>query len=202
MKPACDIAATHVAPAVLGLRVATVAVMLMLAAACADEPQDLKQYVEQVIARQKPRVEPIPKFKPLPVYVYDATELRDPFTGAAPGQEAEDAVALSGSGVQPPVRATTEPLEAFPLDTLRMVGTIGWSRDGVIWALVKDGEGTIHRVKVGNYMGKNYGKIMAISRAKLELVEIVPDGRGAYIERPSEIALSESAGALSGGQRQ
>jgi len=70
-----------------------------------------------------------------------------------------------------------------------MVGTL--EQSATMWALIKDGEGSIHRVKTGNYMGKNYGKILAITEHQVDILEIVPNGMGAFIERPASIALSE-----------
>jgi len=168
--------------------VLAVAACTMLTACVGSDHSDLKIYVDSVIARQKPRIEPLPEFKPYPIYVYEAGELRDPFRESA-FVEQQVEVAIEGSGIRPPERDTKEPLEEYPLDTLRMVGTLEQST--TMWALIKDGEGSIHRVKTGNYMGKNYGKILSINEHKVEILEIVPNGLGAYIERPATIALSE-----------
>lgn len=170
-------------------RVVVLAVTAMLLAACAGaEHADLQSYVDEVFARQRPKIEPLPEFKPYPIYVYEPGDHRDPFQESAFIEQQAEA-AIESSGILPPEH-TKEPLEDFPLDVLRMVGTI--EQGPTIWALVKDGEGSIHRVKIGNYMGKNYGKILSIDENKVEILEIVPDGLGAYIERVASIALSES----------
>ena len=169
--------------------------LVMLLAACGlltacagAEHSDLQAYVNDVINRQKPKIQPLPEFKPYPIFVYEAGDLRDPFQESAfIAQQA--AVAIAGSGVKPPERDTREPLEEYPLDTLRMVGTL--EQTATMWALIKDGEGSIHRVKTGNYMGKNFGKILAITEHQVDILEIVPNGVGAFIERPATIALSE-----------
>ena len=170
-------------------RLATAITMSILLSACTGaDHSDLKAYVDSVNARQRPKIEPLPEFKPYPIYVYEAGELRDPFAESAyAAQQAE--VAIEGSGIRPPERDTKEPLEEYPLDTLRMVGTL--EQSSTVWALIKDGEGSIHRVKTGNYMGKNYGKILSITEHQVEILEIVPNGLGAFIERPAIIALSE-----------
>jgi len=168
--------------------VLAVAVSAMLSACVGSDHSDLKIYVDSVVSRQKPRIDPLPEFKPYPIYVYEAGELRDPFQESA-FVEQQIEVAIEGSGIRPPERDTREPLEEYPLDTLRMVGTLEQST--TMWALIRDGEGSIHRVKTGNYMGKNYGKILSINEHKVEILEIVPNGLGAYIERPATIALSE-----------
>lgn len=160
----------------------------MITSGCASDHADLQQYVADVLSRQKPRVEPLPEFKPYPIFVYEAADLRDPFEESAFVQQQAD-IAIEGSGIKPPERDSREPLEEYPLDTLRMVGTL--EQETTIWALIKDGEGSIHRVKSGNYIGKNYGKIITITDHQVEILEIVPNGLGAYIERPAIIALSE-----------
>lgn len=171
-------------------RLATaIAACAILTACASSDHSDLKAYVDSVVSRQKPKIEPLPEFKPYPIYVYEAGELRDPFEESA-FVEQQVEVAIEGSGIRPPERDTKEPLEEYPLDVLRMVGTLEQST--TMWALIKDGEGSIHRVKTGNYMGKNYGKILSINEHKVEILEIVPNGLGAYIERPATIALSES----------
>lgn len=178
-------------PAIVRLGILSGAVALV---GCAeDEHADLQAYVDEVINRQKPYLEPLPEFTPYPVYVYESSDLRDPFERSAfIEQQAE--VAIEGGGIRPPERDTKEPLEEFPLDSLRMVGTL--EQSATIWALIKDSVGSIHRVKTGNYIGKNYGKIISISEREVELLEIVPNGLGAYIERPATIALSESSAGL------
>ena len=165
-----------------------VAACALLTACVGADHSDLQAYVNNVMAQQKPKIEPIPEFKPYPIYVYEAGDLRDPFEESAfVEQQAE--VAIAGSGIRPPERDTKEPLEDFPLDTLRMVGTL--EQATTMWALIKDAEGSIHRVKTGNYMGKNYGKILSITEHQVDILEIVPNGQGAYMERPATIALSE-----------
>lgn len=168
--------------------IVAVAACSLLTACAGSDHADLKAYVDSVIARQKPKIEALPEFKPYPIYVYEAGELRDPFAESAFVQQQAE-VAITGSGIRPPERDTKEPLEEYPLDTLRMVGTL--EQSATMWALIKDGEGSIHRVKTGNYMGKNYGKVLSINEHKVEILEIVPNGLGAYIERPATIALSE-----------
>lgn len=163
-------------------------ILFMVLPGCGREYADLYSYVESVLSRQKTSIEPLPEFKPYPVFVYEASDLRDPFQESAfVEQQAE--VAATGPGIKPPKRDAREPLEDYPLDALRMVGTL--ERAATLWALIKDAEGSIHRVKTGNYMGRNYGKIIAVEDQRIELLEIVPNGLGAYMERPATIALSE-----------
>lgn len=91
--------------------------------------------------------------------------------------------------MRPDSNRPREALEAFPLDTLRMVGTL--DQGGQSWGLVRANDGTIHRVQPGNYLGQNHGRIANITEYEIELVEIVPDGLGGWIERQASLALSE-----------
>jgi type IV pilus assembly protein PilP len=80
-------------------------------------------------------------------------------------------------------------LEQFPLDSLRMVGSLELNQ--IKSGLVQASDGLVHRVLVGNHIGQNYGRVMAISDSEIELVEIIPDGLGGYIQRPASIGLSD-----------
>ena len=86
-------------------------------------------------------------------------------------------------------------LEQFPLDTLRMVGTMNSQVSGTMvsgtYGLVQTSDGLIHRVTVGNHLGQNYGRIMNITESEIQLVEIIADGIGGYLERPAAVALSD-----------
>jgi type IV pilus assembly protein PilP len=92
-------------------------------------------------------------------------------------------------GTRPDPNRSIEFLEGFPLDSLRMVGTLDIS--ATMYALVQTSDGLIHRVIPGNYMGQNYGRITGISESEVELVEIISDGIGGYIERDAAISLSD-----------
>ena len=161
-----------------------------LVTACGGgETQDLRQYTEQVRARQNTHVEPLPEFKPYETYLYQASELRSPFQPSNGGAPDDILAESSNSGVRPDSNRPREALEAFPLDTLRMVGTL--DQDGESWALVRTNDGTIHRVQPGNHLGQNHGRIVNVTEYEIELVEIVPDGLGGWVERQASLALSE-----------
>jgi len=95
----------------------------------------------------------------------------------------------SAFGIRPNVTRRKEELEAYSLDTLRMVGTV--LIENSKWALIKANDGTIHRVKKGNYMGRNYGEIIQILENRIELMEIVPDKPGSWREQQASLALTE-----------
>lgn len=165
-----------------------VTVSLLLVACNERGTRDLEQFVEEAQSRQSTQIEPLPEFVPYETFLYQARDMRDPFSPPVVSQAPVISRALD-SGIQPDTRRAREPLESFPLDTLRMVGTL--EKNGQSWALVKATDGTIHRVRPGNYMGENYGKIIRISESQIDLVEIVPDGLGGWMEREAALALSD-----------
>jgi type IV pilus assembly protein PilP len=151
--------------------------------------EDLRAYVEQVKSRQQAHVDPLPEFTPYETHLYQAYDDRDPFTAPVLSPPKSEVAQRPGSGISPDFNRSREPLEAEPLDSLRMVGTL--ERKGTAWALVRMSDSTIHRVKPGNYLGQNHGKIISISESEVEVAEIVPDGLGGWMERQAALALSE-----------
>ena len=99
----------------------------------------------------------------------------------------EEEQSASAEGLQPETNRPKQPLEVFPLDTLAMVGIMEQLDNR--WGLIKDPQNVVHRVKVGNYMGQNEGRIIEITETDIRLVEIIPDGIGGYIERDASIAI-------------
>lgn len=166
-----------------GYRLAILAVAALLAAGCARGDADLRAQVEEIKAQRGAPLEPPPVLRTFESFTYQAQGLRDPFTPSRAAEAADD------SGVRPDMNRPREPLEAYPLDALDMVGTIGTGPAMV--ALVKDPTGLIHQVRVGNHMGQNYGRILAISETGIQLVELVPNGAGGWLERPAAIALDD-----------
>ena len=150
---------------------------------------DLRNYIAEVKIRPKSTIEPLPEIKPVEPFVFKPEGLRDPFKSMSETEEAEEAAVAIGNGIRPDTSRRKEELEAFPLDSLRMVGTV--TMKSTLWGLVKASDKTIYRVQVGNYMGKNYGKIIRILNDKIELMEIVPDKPGTWREQQTSLALTE-----------
>jgi type IV pilus assembly protein PilP len=162
----------------------------VLIAGCGDNGfSDLQQYIADVKVRPKGTIEPLPEMKPIESFVFKPEGLRDPFKSVSESEEAEDTGITVGDGIKPDTSRRKEELEAFPLDSLRMVGTVVMKAN--LWGLVKASDKTIYRVQVGNYMGKNYGKIIRILTDKIELMEIVPDKPGTWREQQTSLALTE-----------
>ncbi len=167
------------------LLVAVVAIV----AGCSNggDHQDLRDYIAETKRRPKGQIEPLPSFRPYRSFTYSAMTLRSPFD--PPVEEKERMLATPGSTVKPDFNREKEYLEGFSLSSLYMVGTL--KKDGILWALINDGEGGVHRVTTGNYLGKNHGKIVAANDGELSVVEIVSDGLEGWLERPRTIKLQE-----------
>lgn len=155
--------------------------------ACGSDMDDLDQYINEVKSRPGGRIEPLPEIEPYEVFTYvaDAEGVRSPFIPDTP----QVAQAGPAGGVGPDPDRSPEFLEGFPLDTLSMVGTLYIGE--TMYGLVQTSDGLIHRVVPGNYLGQNDGRISNISESEIELIEIISDGIGGYIERDAAISLSD-----------
>jgi len=163
------------------------AVLALAAAGCSSEIDDLKQFVRDSDKGLPRRVEPLPAVKPFEPFTYEGFDLPDPFKPrklAAPKEG-------GGGGVAPDLNRRKEPLEAFPLEQLKMVGTLSQGPD--TYALVR-ADKTLYRVKKGNYMGQNFGLITDVSDSEIKLKEIVQDSAGDWAERQSVLPLLEEPG--------
>ena len=156
-------------------------------AACGSDNDDLDMYINEVKARPGGRIEPLPEITPYEVFTYiaDAEGVRSPFVPDTP----QAATTGAGGGIRPDADRSREFLEGFPLDTLRMVGTLNIA--DTTYGLVQTSDGLIHRVVPGNYMGQNDGRINSITDSEIALVEIISDGIGGYIERDAAVSLSD-----------
>lgn len=155
-------------------------------AACGGNTNDLQVYIDEVKSRPGGPIDPLPTIRPAPSFLYVAGNRRSPFMPDTP----ETRVGTNPDAVAGPnPNRPREFLEQFPLDSLRMVGSL--ERNRIKAGLVQSADGLVHQVLVGNHLGQNYGRVLAISDSEIELVEIVPDGLGSYIERPATIGLSD-----------
>lgn len=173
----------------MSMRSKTMRLLLLLAAllalgGCTRGTSDLRQWVAQQKAKKGAPLPPLPVIKTFESFEYKDQALRDPF--APSPAEAQHA---SQSGPRPDANRPREPLEAFALDSLKMVGTIGAGK--TMEALIKDPGGVIHQVHDNDYMGQNYGRVTDIAEDHVDLVELVPNGAGGWMERKASIALDE-----------
>ena len=171
-----------IAPARILLTLAILAAALA-AGGCTRSMADLDAYVAEVKARPGGRIEPLPEIKTYETFRYDPGDARSPFV---PDQPAASSVA---GGVRPDADRRREYLESFPLDTLSMVGTV--SMGGQLYGLVQTSDKLVHRVLAGNYIGQNDGRIVSITNSEIQVLEIIPDGLGGYIERAASISLGD-----------
>ncbi|PVZ68276.1 pilus assembly protein PilP [Pelagibaculum spongiae] len=150
--------------------------------------QGLEGWVGGVKSRQPEKVRPLPEVKPYEAFVYQAIDLRSPFINAFQ-DVAETTEITSDNGIRPDAARVREVLEGYPLDTLSMVGVL--RNDLGVWAIIRDKEGTVYRIARGNYLGTNHGRVDTIEQDRIELTEIIPDGRGGWMERPTTLGLDQ-----------
>jgi type IV pilus assembly protein PilP len=156
-------------------------------ASCGGERfSDLRQFVKESDNLPHGRIPPLPDVKPYEPYAYDAYNLVDPFKSRK-----IEPPKTAGGGLQPDLTRRKEPLEAYPIENLRMVGML--QQNKAYYALVKSPDNNLFRVKVGNYMGQNFGLITEIAESTIKLKEIVQDSGGDWTERASTMTLVDEA---------
>lgn len=165
-------------------------ITLFMLSACEKDMSDLTAEINRIKTLPAGRIDEIPEFVPYQNFEYEAQNLRDPFiiSDAPAREEILESISNVTSGPKPDIDRIKEPLEEFPLDTLRFKGSVT-TADGVKWALIFAPDNTIHRVIEGYYLGQNHGRIHTVRDDKVELIEIVPDGLGNFIERNAALAL-------------
>jgi len=169
-------------------RLLCASVALISLAGCNDDKSfsDLTTFMDEARARPTGTIEPLPKFRAYEAFTYNAANLRSPFQ---PPIKADLVNRQKGSRlVAPDETRPRQFLEGFNIEAFEMVGTMG--NDSGTFALLK-GAGGVYRVKVGDYLGRNNGRIISIDDSQVDVVEIVPDGEGAWLERPRSISLKE-----------
>jgi len=171
----------------LNKTIVCMALFAVLSGCVKSEFDDLSAFVEQVKAKPASAIPPIPFVKPYESYVYIAEGQRNPFQKEEGPQYSDAEVEAEGPG--PDLDREKEELEAYPLDTLRMVGTL--SRNGESWGLVKANDGVIHRVKSGHYLGQSFGRIINVQEQQIDLNEWVATTDGRWVERDASLALIE-----------
>jgi type IV pilus assembly protein PilP len=177
----------------LSIRVSALSALILLSGCFGDDQQDIKLWMQEQRNATKPNVAPIPepkKFTPVP-YTNDLTV--EPFSNQKLAQalKRESSQASANAAlVAPELNRRKEVLESFPLDAIKMVGTM--LPKGVPVALVRVDK-LLYQVKVGNYLGPNYGKVVKLTETELTLREIVQDAAGEWIERQANLQLQEGS---------
>ena len=177
---------------VLNLRGAHVGLLLLIMigmlAACGrgvnshlgNDAPNLTIWVEEMKRRPALPLDPLPAIQQFETFEYDAQDLRGPFSNLFAEKE-------TGRGKRPDPNRRKQPTENFPLDSFSMVGSIGVKN--ALVALVLLPSNVIYRVHPGVYMGQNDGRVIAVSKDHIDLVELIPDGSGGWLERSASIVL-------------
>ena len=168
--------------------VALLSALLLCGCEPADNTADLRDFVALTKASSPGRaLDPLPQPQPYQPVAYSAQDLKSPFAIASM-LKAQAAPPRVDNGIRPDLDRPREELEKYSLGSLKMVGTL--ERDGRL-ALIRVPDGTVQTVQVGNFIGTDYGKILQISDNRIELLEIVPDNNGGWVERRNALTLAE-----------
>jgi type IV pilus assembly protein PilP len=156
-----------------------------LSGCSSDGLEDLREFVKNAYADRKPKVEPLPEIKMQETFIYNSTNLPDPFAifNLRPQSQA------SAGGPRPDPNRRKEPLEDYPLDALKMVGTL--TRGKQAWVVIQAPDGTVHRAQVGDHLGQNSGMINKITEEKVDLIELIQGTMGDWVEREANLTLLE-----------
>ena len=146
--------------------------------------QDLDAYMAEMRARPTGRIEPLPEFRPYEAFTYSASNRRSPFE---PPLKLALTTETRNNNIRPDQGRAKQYLEQFEVDSFSMVGSI--SNDEGLWGLIR-GEDGVHRVRVGDYLGKNHGRITYIDDEELRLIEIIPAGPAYWVERPRVLRIA------------
>lgn len=156
-------------------------------AGCSEDMSDLHQYIGEVHSRPAPPIEPFQEPEDPPSHRYPETPERDPFNRLSFVDERRATEAASGP--RPDPNRPRETLEQYPLDALRMAGLM--ERGGQRYGLVRDPQGVVHRVREGNYIGQNHGRIVSISEQRIEVTELVRTGEQSWTERSASLTVRD-----------
>ncbi len=159
-------------------------VSLMMIACSGRDYSDLDEFISNAGIGLRGKVDPLPEVKPYEHFTYEAFDILNPFVP----RKNENTQSIS-SELQPDLKRRKEVLESFPLESLKMVGSL--QQKNVIFALIKSSDGTLHRVNAGNYIGQDFGKIDHISESEVKLREVVQDGVNEWTERVSTLMLED-----------
>jgi type IV pilus assembly protein PilP len=169
--------------------VASFVLMAFLLAGCTGEDQgELRQWMKDETKDLRGRIPPLPQVKPYEPVPYDAAGLIDPFRPAKMVSEQKQG---GGGGIQPDMNRPKEPLEAFPLESIKYVGSLTKKRQS---HAILEVSGSLHQVRAGSYLGQNFGIVTKITETELSLRELVQDPAGDWVERTSTLLLQAKEG--------
>lgn len=163
------------------------ALALSFLAACSpnNDYSDLNSFMDEVDSRPRGRIDPLPPIETVPPFKYMASNKRNPFE---PPVVLKRVNRTEGPRVTPDFNRVKQFLEQFTIGQISMVGTL--AQGPVTYGLIEDGDGGVHRVQKGDYIGTDHGEIQVVGDTSIELIEIVPDGTGGWVERVRTVALA------------
>lgn len=169
-------------------KIAVILASLAFVACSSGDHEDLRQWMNEAAKDIRGRIPPLPQVKAYEPVPYDAGNLIDPFRPSKIGLEQKKS---GGGGLQPNIDRPREPLEAYPLESLKYVGVMTKKKDS--YAIIQV-DGSLYQVRVGHYMGQNFGVISRVSEAEVTLKELVQDSAGDWVERESSLMLQGQEG--------
>ena len=170
-------------------RIVLMAAVAVLLNACTDSGVELQQWMQETKQQTKVSIPKLSEPKKFIPFLYDAKRSVDPYSPNKLAVAMARVQSSSSSLLKPDMDRRREPLESFPLDTLKMVGTL--EKPGLVYALLQTDK-TVFQAKVGNYVGQNFGMITKVTDTGVELKEIVQDASGDWVERQAKLELQES----------
>jgi type IV pilus assembly protein PilP len=169
------------------VRMAAALASTVLLGACGGEEQsELRQELAAMTKDLRGRVDPLPQVKSFEPVPYKGESMVDPFVPGRIVVTQASAGGGGGGGVQPDLNRPKEPLEAFPMESIQMVGTLSQNQD--MFALIRAGA-SLFRVKKGNYVGPNFGVITSIDESQISVKEVVQDSGGDWVERSTSLQM-------------
>lgn len=161
--------------------------LVLIGCSGSSQHSDLREFIDETKKRPQGQIDPLPAFSPYEAFTYSASRLRNPFEQEV--AEQKNTIVGKRSDVKPNLNRSKELLENYNFASLSMVGT--FEKSGTFWVLIDDGEGQVHYIKKGNYLGKNHGRVVATSNTQVDVLEIVTDGLDGWVERPRSLKLQE-----------
>lgn len=155
---------------------------------CGGPHDDLEQFVRESGQGMRGKVDPLPEVKPYEPFAYAAFDFPEPFK---PRKLKASNNVGGGGGLQPDINRRKEPLESYELEKLKMVGTL--QQNKMMYALIKAPDNSLHRIKIGNYLGVNFGRVTSVSESEVLLTEVIEDSSGEWSEKQSSVTLAEES---------
>lgn len=172
----------------IGSVFALTSIIVLLAGCGGDGLDDVREFVRTAHSDKKPKVEALPELKVQETFAYNRAALPDPFTAYNLKPQLAQGEG-GGLGPRPDPNRRKEPLEDYPLEALKMVGTL--ERGKQIWAVVQAADGTVYRVKTGDHLGQNFGMVTKITEDKVSIIELIQGNLGDWTEREASLALAD-----------